>query len=307
MDGTFNGFIDVDWTSFDPWRIHALRHRLVDHPLLQPEQLVELGKRLENVGQVRTHSGEATAGTPFNHAPRLHPHRRPVAETLQQIRDANAWMSLLNVQSDPLYRTLVDQILDELKPHLDPLDPGMCYRGGWIFVTSPRAVTPFHFDKEHNFILQVQGRKRLYVWDHRDTIAACEEARNRFHAHHERDLLVWREDLRQRAQVFDLEPGQGAYMPSTSPHMVENGSAPSITMSFTYYTDATRRASALHGAHHHLRRLGVRMPAVGRNPVLDTSIYALHRSLSGSKHALRRALGRPTFPDTARYAFANAH
>ena len=307
MDGTFNGSIDVDWTSFDPWRIQAVRHRLMDHPLLQPEQLVELGKRLENVGQVRTHSSDASAGTPFNDAPRLCPHRRAAAETLQQIRDANAWMSLLNVQSDPLYRTLVDEVLDELKPRLDPLDPGMCYRGGWIFVTSPHAVTPFHFDKEHNFILQVQGCKRLYVWDHRDTVAASEEARNRFHAHHERDLLVWREDLRERAQVFHLEPGQGAYMPSTSPHLVENGSEPSITMSFTYYTAATRRLSALHGAHHRLRRLGLRTPAVGHNPVLDASVYALHRSLAGSSLALRRALGRPVFPDSAPYAFANAY
>lgn len=307
MNGTFNGFIDIDWTSFDPWRIQAVRHRLMEHSLLQPEQLVELGKRLESVGQVRTHSSDATAGTPFNHAPRLHPNRRPAAETLQQIHDAKAWMSLLNVQSDPLYRTLVDEILDELKPRLDPVDPGMCYRGGWIFVTSPDTVTPFHFDKEHNFILQVHGRKRLYVWDHRDGIAASEDARNRFHAHHERDLLVWREELRERAQVFNLEPGQGAYMPSTSPHMVENGSEPSITMSFTYYTNATRRLSALHGAHHRLRTLGLRAPVVGHNAALDATVYALHRSIVGSKLALRRALGRSTFPDNAPYAFANVY
>src|SRR4029434_6464150 len=148
-------------------------------------------------------SSGAEAGTPFNTAPRLHPNRKSAAETLQQIRDAKAWMSLLNVQTDPTYRKLVDEVLDELKVHVDPVDAGMCCRGGWIFVTSPNTVTPFHFDKEHNFIMQVRGHKRLYVWDHRDTVAASEEARERFHSRHERDLLVWTDELRARARVFN--------------------------------------------------------------------------------------------------------
>ncbi len=96
--------VEVDWPSFDPWRIQPVRHRLMEHPLLQPDQLVELGKRLEVDGRVRTHSNVAQAGTPFNSAPRLHPNRMSAADTLQRIRDAKAWMSLLNVQSDPTYR-----------------------------------------------------------------------------------------------------------------------------------------------------------------------------------------------------------
>ncbi len=63
----------------------------------------------------------------------------------------------------------MDEVLDELNLGVEQRDPGMCYRGGWIFVTSPNTVTPFHYDKEHNFILQVRGRKTLHVWDHRDT------------------------------------------------------------------------------------------------------------------------------------------
>ncbi|MGA9421303.1 MAG: cupin-like domain-containing protein, partial [Rhodanobacteraceae bacterium] len=240
MNVTTQRQMEVDWSAFDPWQIQPVRHRLMGHPLLQPDQLVDLGKRLEVDGRVRTHSSDAGAGTPFNNAPRLHPNRMSAANTLQRIRDAKAWMSLLNVQSDPTYRTLVDEVLDELNLGVEQRDPGMCYRGGWIFVTSPNTVTPFHYDKEHNFILQVRGRKTLHVWDHRDTVVASEQSRDRFHAHHERDLLVWNDAFRERATTFHLEPGQGAYMPSTSPHMVENRDEPSITISFTYYTRATR-------------------------------------------------------------------
>ena len=308
MNANVSRLVDVDWAAFDPWRIQGLKHRLMEHPLMQPDQLVELGKRLEADGRVRTHSSGAEAGTPFNTAPRLHPNRKSAAETLQQIRDAKAWMSLLNVQTDPTYRKLVDEVLDELKVGVDRLDPGMCYRGGWIFVTSPNTVTPFHFDKEHNFIMQVRGHKRIYVWDHRDTVAASEEARDRFHSRHERDLLVWTEDLRARARVFDLQPGDAAYMPSTSPHMVENGDEPSITISFTYYTDSTRRDSLLHKAHDRLRRrFGVSLPPVGKSAVLDAIVHGGYGASAAAGLLARRIVGRATYPDNAPYAFANVY
>ena len=44
--------IDVDWDAFDPWRVQAVRHRLTEHPLLQPDRLVELGLRLERAAQL---------------------------------------------------------------------------------------------------------------------------------------------------------------------------------------------------------------------------------------------------------------
>src|SRR4051812_20427853 len=116
--------IKIDWSAFDRGRVQTVTHRLSDHPLLDPSQLVELGKRLEVVGRVRTHTNAVTAGTPFNHAPSLHPNKKSADETLRNIKDAAAWMSLLNVQTDDLYRTLVDEVLDSVKPDLDRVDPG---------------------------------------------------------------------------------------------------------------------------------------------------------------------------------------
>src|ERR1700761_3056357 len=103
MSADADRLIEVDWNTFDPWRIQPVKHRLLDHPLLQFPSLVELGKRLESRGRVRTHSNDATPGTPFNTAPKLHPNRMAAAETLQQIEQAKAWMSLLNVQTDDTY------------------------------------------------------------------------------------------------------------------------------------------------------------------------------------------------------------
>lgn len=298
-------YLDVDWNAFDPWRIQPVRHHLADHALLQMPALCELGKRLESKGRVRTHSSEATAATAFNHAPSLHPNLRGAAKTLADVENAAAWLSLLNVQADAEYRPLVDSVLNPVRRNIELLDPGMCYRAGWIFVSSPAAVTPFHMDKEHNFILQIRGSKRIYVWDHDDTEVVSELARDQFHRSHSRDLILWRDEFRERAQIFDLTAGTGAYMPSTSPHMVENGDEVSITMSFTYYTRATRRNSLLHRVHDHMRALGLAPPAVGRYPVLDSMTCAAATSLSNSRRMARRLSGRPSqkvFPDSVPYA-----
>jgi hypothetical protein len=275
---------------------------LVGHPLFEADSLAALGQRLEARHCVRTHSDAATAGTSFAQAPQIHPSALPVASALRDVAQAKAWMSLLNVQSDATYRSLVDQVFDALAPMVNARDPGLCYRGGWIFVTSPHAVTPFHMDKEHNFILQINGSKTLYVWDPDDTEVLAEAARDLFHATHSRDLVQWQDSYRARAHRFELQPGMGAYMPSTSPHLVENGDGPSVTASFTYYTHATRRDALLHTLHHRLRERGASPRPVGDRPWLDEVAYAACRTAVTTKRWLRLALQQQVSPDSARYA-----
>ena len=282
-------WVDLGQSTFDPWRIMAVQHRLSGHPLLQPDALLALGERLEARGSIRSHASGAKPGTPFNSAPELFPNPKSASETLRAVADAKAWTSLLNVQIDPTYRGLVAEVLESVRPRVEAVDPGMCHRGGWIFITSPDTVTPFHFDKEHNFILQIHGKKRIYVWDHCDTVVASEHSRDLFHLSNERYLLRWREEFRERARVFDLEPGQGAYMPSTSPHMVENGSEPSVTASFTYYTDSTRRDALLHKAHALMRRVRITPPAVAPGSTFDKATHAVASMLYGRAPVLEFA------------------
>jgi hypothetical protein len=294
--------IHLDPGTFEPWKIQALTHALADHPLLQLDALVELGKRQQARKLVRTHSADATAGTSFAEAPNLHPNAKDAVTTLADIAKAKAWMSLLNVQADPVYRRLIDEILDEVRPIVDRRDPGMCYRAGWIFVSSPNTVTPFHMDHEHNFILQIRGKKRLYTWDPFDRQVVSERAQELFHDQHSRELVAWSEAWRARARVFDLEPGLGGYMPSTTPHMVENGDGPSITISFTYYTDATRRRELLYRGNARLRRLGIDPRPVGAAPDRDHLKYAVLSGYTSAKNLVRRALGRGVRENDQPYA-----
>ena len=294
--------IRIDQDAFDPWKIQAVTHELSSHPLLQIDSLVQLGRRLQERGLVRTHSGAAKAGTSFGDAPLDHPNPKSAVETLSDVANANAWMSLLNVQADEVYRRLIDEILDEVRPFIDTVDPGMTYRAGWIFVTSPGAVTPFHMDHEHNFILQIAGRKRLHVWDPFDRLVLSERALELFHDQHSRELVRWDESFRARAHIFDLEPGMGGYMPSTASHMVENGAEPSVTMSFTYYTDSTRRRELLYRGNARLRRLGVSPRMVGESRVTDGCKAALLGAYASLHSAARRAIGKGTRDNSQPYA-----
>lgn len=288
--------------AFDPWKIQTATHRLGDHPLLQIDALVELGKRLAARRLVRTHAADATAGTSFADAPTLHPNTKSAEQTLAGIAEARAWMSLLNVQADDVYRRLVDEVLDEARPQIESKDPGMCYRAGWIFVSSPGAVTPFHIDHEHNIILQIFGTKRLYTWDPFDREVVSERAQELFHDQHSRELVVWKEEFRKRARVFELAPGMGGYMPSTTPHMVENGPGPSITVSFTYYTDSTRRRELLYRGNARLRRLGLTPRPVGTSRSRDRAVAAALTGFTTAKSAFRRALGKSVRDSGVAYA-----
>ena len=39
---------------------------------------------------------------------------------------------------------------------------------GFIFVSSPGSVTPYHIDPERNFLLQVRGNKTMHMFDGSD-------------------------------------------------------------------------------------------------------------------------------------------
>lgn len=305
MHANATALIEMDWSAFDPSRIQGVRHKLADHPLLQPDQLVALGKRFQGTSHLFTFNNTAGADANFDDVARLYPNRRSVTDTLQGINEAKAWMLLRHVQADPTYQKLIDLALDSIKPDIEAKDPGMYYRAGWIFVASPRTITPFHIDRNHGILLQVHGTKKVYVWDADDLEVCSEYARDCFHSRHELDEVKWHEEFRERAHVFEVGPGQGVYMPITSPHMVETGEEPSITISLTYSTNATRRNAMEHVLHDLLRRKGIKPPTVGKHPLIDRLSYASASAMIAMRGTGSRPPACPSLARRTAYAIAD--
>lgn len=305
MNAPVAATIEIDWASFDPWRIQPVKHDLCGHPLLDSTQLVELGKRFRGTTRWFSFNNQATAGTSLNDADALFPNPRSAVDSLRAISDAKAWVLLRHIQADPLYRSLVTAALDSVQAQIERKDPGMYYRAGWIFAASPHTVTPFHIDRSHVILLQVSGVKTVYVWDAHDRTVVSDRARDCFHTRHDLSLAQWQEHFRERAHVFELGPGEGVYMPLTSPHMIETSDDPSTTISFTYNTRATRRIGRTHVMREALHRLGMRPPALGANPGFDRLAHAAASAMIALHGPGSHAPTCPSLSHRYRYAVAD--
>ena len=74
-------------------------------------------------------------------------------DVIRDLQNANAWLTLLNVEDDP-------GMADLMNTQLGQLESGMIAKQGkrgkmrkrvaFVFVSSPNSVTPVHFDIEHS-------------------------------------------------------------------------------------------------------------------------------------------------------------
>ena len=84
------------------------------------------------------------------------------------MEEPGSWIALYNVEAVPRYAALLQEIIDGLRERVEREEPGIFAVTGFIFISAPPSVTPFHIDRENNFWLQLHGRKTLSVWDPND-------------------------------------------------------------------------------------------------------------------------------------------
>ncbi|MCS7044725.1 MAG: cupin domain-containing protein [Gemmataceae bacterium] len=245
-------------------RPFLIGHRLTSHPLFELPRLLELARTLPEAN-VEYNAGDI----PVSLRPELTPRTGlSVEETVRRIEDCKSWMVLKYVEHDPEYRDLLHRCLAEIRVHSEPLVPGMMQAQGFIFLSSPQSVTPFHIDPEHNFLLQIRGTKRIHQFDARDRSIVTEEQLERFYEGAHRNL-PFDEAWRSKAWVFDLQPGQGLHFPVTAPHFVENGPGVSVSFSVTFRTPDLEYRGLVYNVNSWLRRRGWRPTPVGVSPWRD--------------------------------------
>lgn len=265
----FHSLLAVDASQFVTSfarRPFLIRHGLVGHPLFALERLVELGRRMPPPF-VEYYAGDVPRSLTWSDTPR---NGLSVEETIRRIEESCSWMVLKRVEQDPEYRRLLDECLDELVPLCEPLDPGMHDRAGAIFISSPGAVTPYHMDREHNFLVQVRGEKRLHVFPADDRELLSERELEEHVARDSADRnLVYHARYADKDAPFLLTPGFALHVPPFAPHWVENGPRVSISFSLGFVTRETARKVSVHGFNHRLRRLGVVPREYGRSSARD--------------------------------------
>ena len=246
----------------------TIGHRLAQHPLFEVERILELAQRLPEPC-IEYNAGELPVAIEHDRTPMngLSPE-----ETIRRIAECKSWIVLKYVEQDPEYGALLEECLAEVRPHSEPLAPGMCGAQAFVFLTSPGSVTPYHIDPEHNFLLQIRGAKTIHMYDGLDRSLLSEEHLESFYCDRGRNLPFesWYDE---KAWVFDLPAGQGLHFPVTYPHWVQNSDDVSISFSITFRTPDLDRRRALYQMNDGLRRRGLSPSPVGKRPWRDGMLW----------------------------------
>lgn len=239
---------------------HVLGHRLAHNQLLDIDALAALSERLPessieyNRGDLPIGIEGKPEGTGLS-----------IGETIRTITKANSWAVLKNIEQDDLYLALLLSLLEEIRPEIEKKTGTIMSPQGFIFISSPNAVTPYHFDPEHNILLQIAGSKTMTQFPAGDPRFAPDEIHESYHAGGARELS-WSDDLADGGTEFSISKGQALFVPVMAPHFVRNGPTSSISLSITWRSDWSFAEADARGFNRLMRQRGFKPAAPGRWP-----------------------------------------
>ncbi|UJA19970.1 transcriptional regulator [Thermoleophilia bacterium SCSIO 60948] len=238
----------------------AVRHSLLDDPRMSLDSLGELADRhpSERIEQNRGAISEVAAADAAERSD-LSP-----GEIARTIETNGLWMVIKNIELDPRYKALLDELLDEVEPIVAGAEGGMKQREGFIFLSAPNATTPSHTDPEHNFLLQVRGLKHMVVGKFPDERTRQLEIENKSSGGHRN--IDWKP---VDPIDYEMSPGDGVYVPPHEPHLVRNGPEASVSLSITFRTPATERVARASSINARLRRMHLSPKPPGERPQVD--------------------------------------
>lgn len=239
---------------------HILEHGLDSHPLLELEALAELAGRLP-LNSIECNLGNQPIGVD-NVPDQL---REQAADTIRDIGEAGRWVCLRNVEQQPDYAALLEELLEEMRPEIEPRTGPLINLQCFLFATSPGGVTPYHFDPEHNILLQLRGSKVMTVFPASDPACAADEIHETFHAGG-RPELPWNEEMAKLGTPFEIGPGEAVYVPVMAPHYVTNGPEVSVSISITWRSEWSYAESDARCFNGMVRRFGIEPRAPERWP-----------------------------------------
>jgi hypothetical protein len=157
---------------------------------------------------------------------------------------------------------------------------------GYIFISSPRAVTPLHFDPEYNILFQARGSKTMTLFPTADPDIVSQEFFEAYFDGGSRNL-PWRDEWRARARPLSIVPGESIYVPILAPHWVQTHDEVSVSLSLTWRSEWSFHHADACRFNRRLRRIGLR-PAAPRLYPADNRLKSYgHRALTRMERMLR--------------------
>ncbi len=258
-----------------PERTTILGHDLQSHPLLTLDALVKLGAALPE-SSVEYNPGNLPIGVDPADVPSP---RLSITDTIRSIEENGSWMVLKRIEQHPAYAALLAETLVEIEPLVREKTGGMLGTEGFIFISSPGAVTPFHFDPEHNILMQIRGSKVMTIFPAGDEELVSAEAEELFHRGEHHRNQPWDDRFALKGEPMPLAPGDAVYVPVKAPHWVKNGPDVSISLSVTWRSEWSYEEAYARGFNHLLRKRGLKPNAPARYPARNLSKSVAYRAL----------------------------
>lgn len=228
-----------------------LRHGLARHPLLTLAALAEAADELPPQ-HVERRVADAANGGEF--AMDLAA-EGAVADAIGSIESGRNWIMLRFVEQLPRYRNLLQALMAEIAPAVAPLTGRSHLLKGFVFISAPGTLTPFHFDAEYNILFQIAGDKDFVTYPPEPPFLS-RERREAYHRAGE-NMLPWRDGFDALGTTHRLAPGDALYVPHAAPHWVRGGSKASVSLSMTWQNDWSLAVADALAVNPLLRRMGL--------------------------------------------------
>ncbi len=247
--------VGADCDSFAacyPLRQARFTHDLSSHPLLSLDALAQAAMSM-NPAHVECRRATTDRDAAFPHLDR---NDQDIAEIIRNIDTANCWVMLRFAEQLPKYRQLLHDTLAPIMPIVAARTGPMRDLRAFIFISSERTLTPFHFDPEYNILFQVSGNKRFTLFPP-EAPYLTDASQMRLYRDGD-NLLGWDESYAADGVDNHLVPGDALYVPFKAPHRVLVEQGVSISISMTWKSDWSLAQDEAHRFNLALHRLGMR-------------------------------------------------
>lgn len=246
----------------------AFHHHLCDEPLLQFEELFKLCKRLPE-NSIKFRRGKVPVDINFDTSLAQNREGLTLDSVIEHFDENESYLAIYNPETDPEYRDLIERILSEISRNILDVDSPITWYSTYIFMSTAQSVTPYHMDREMNFLFQIQGEKYAKLWSRFDERVMTSAERDTLLTDEGKKRPAYRQALERLSKNFELRPGIGLHHPFIAPHLISTKSDRSVTLAITYRTELSDVWSDAHNFNYYLRKAGLTPGPVGVDRKID--------------------------------------
>jgi hypothetical protein len=267
---------DTRWLELDPAAFRQsynrepflVAHRLAQHDAFRLDELKALCRRMPQ-GTVNHRIGVVPINTDFDKSLTSFRKSLTLDDALDAMEERQAYVVVNNPEIDREYRPVIEGLLGELACCTDSLEPFMNWYSTYLFISAHHSVTPYHMDREMNFLLQIRGTKTVRLWNPSDDEVMTPAQKDELLSYAGEARPQYHDGLASKAMVYELKPGLGVHHPYIAPHLVHTGPELSISLAITFRTRQSDVWRDAHRLNHSLRAWGIHPTSVRKSMLID--------------------------------------